>query len=128
MLEELRVSAFAVVDHRVVVVTHRAGQQDLDLAPQRRCDQAVQERIVGRRVGAKQELALRAATGDQVELPRKDLARKHGSGASKFSTRPGRWNLVGLAPFVSDSRPPRPHSGYGSTKRTSRSGLGAADR
>jgi hypothetical protein len=60
-----------------MVVAHRARQQHVDLAAQRGDDQAVEERVVGRRVRAQQELALGAAAGDQVELTRKHLAREH---------------------------------------------------
>jgi hypothetical protein len=69
----------------MVVVAHGARQQHMDLAPQRRMDQAVEERVVGRGVRAEQELALRAAASDQVELTRKHLAREHAQVASKRS-------------------------------------------
>jgi hypothetical protein len=52
----------------MIVITERARQHHLDLAPLRSLDQAVRERVVRLGVGARQELALRAATGDQVEL------------------------------------------------------------
>jgi len=45
----------------MVMVTHRARQQHVDLAAQRSSDQAIQERIIGRRVQPQQELALGAA-------------------------------------------------------------------
>lgn len=77
MLDKLRVAAHAVIDHDMIVVAHRAWQQHFDLATQRGMDEAVQDRVVGRRVGAQQKLALHAAAGDQVELSRKHLARTH---------------------------------------------------
>jgi hypothetical protein len=86
MLDELRVATGAIIDHRVVVVAHRAWQHHVDLAAQGRVDQAVQERIVGRWVGAQQELPLGAATRDQIELARYDFPREHAPPTSKFST------------------------------------------
>jgi hypothetical protein len=86
MLDELRVTTGAIIDHRVVVVAHRARQHHVDLAAHGRVAQAVQERIVGRWVGAQQELPLGAATRDQVELARQDFTREHAPPTSKFST------------------------------------------
>jgi hypothetical protein len=59
--DELGVAARAIVDRGMVVVAHRAREQYVDLAAQRGGDQAVPERVGGRRVGAEQELALGAA-------------------------------------------------------------------
>lgn len=55
----------------------RTRQQDVDLGAQRGHDQTVENGVVGRGVGAEQELALGAATGDQVELARKHLSGEH---------------------------------------------------
>jgi hypothetical protein len=45
MLDELRVTARAVVDHSMVVVAHRAREQHGDVAAQRGVDQAVPEGV-----------------------------------------------------------------------------------
>jgi hypothetical protein len=66
------------------VVAHRARQQHVDLAALCGSDQAVQESVVGDRVRTQQELAVAAATGDQVELTRKHLAREHGLAVIKI--------------------------------------------
>jgi hypothetical protein len=77
VLDELGVAPGAVIDNGVVVIAHRARQQDVDLGAQRGGDQTVEEGVVGRGVGAEQELALGAAAGDQVELARKHRSGKH---------------------------------------------------
>jgi hypothetical protein len=41
----------------------------------------------GRSVGSEQELALRTAAGDQIELLRKDLSREHASARNKTRRR-----------------------------------------
>jgi hypothetical protein len=87
MLDELRVATCSVVDHSVVVVAHHAGQEHVDVTPQGGVDQAVQEGIVGRRVGAEQELPLRAPAGDQIELAGQHLTRKHVVASSKDSAK-----------------------------------------
>ena len=79
MLGELGAATMAIVDHRVVVVRHRARQQDFDLTSLRGLDQAVRERGVRRLIGSEEELPLRATAGDHVELTGKYLARqRHG--------------------------------------------------
>jgi hypothetical protein len=61
----------------MVVIAHCTRQQDVDLGAQRGGDQTVEEGVVGRGVGAEQELALSAAAGDQVELAWKHLSGEH---------------------------------------------------
>src|SRR6188474_3242636 len=68
MLDELGIPAGPVEDHGVVVVAHRARQDHVDVAAHGGVDEAVEERVVGRVVWPQQELALGAATRDQVEL------------------------------------------------------------
>jgi hypothetical protein len=94
---KLRLRTSASIDNHVIVITHRARQHDVDLAAQRGVDQAVQEAIVGRLVRAQQELALRAATRDQVELTRKDLAWKHPSPGIKMLANLVAMDLIWLA-------------------------------
>ena len=98
MLDELGVAARAIVDHDMIVVAHRARQEHVDLAAQRGGDQAVQERVVGRRVRSQQELALAATAGDQVELTWKDLAREHAPVAIKISANRLLRGFAQLAP------------------------------
>ncbi|HSR99972.1 MAG TPA: hypothetical protein VLM79_23115, partial [Kofleriaceae bacterium] len=81
----------------MIVIAHRARQHDIDLAPPRGVDKAVQEAVVGRLVRAQQELALRAATCDQVELTWKDLAWKHTYAAIKMLANESRRDLMQLA-------------------------------
>jgi hypothetical protein len=54
-----------------------------------------------------QELALRAAAGDQVKLTWKDLARKHAGRISKLSASGLRRDFARLTSPVSDARPAR---------------------
>jgi len=65
LLDEFRVAAVAIIDDCMIMIAHRAWQQDVDVAPRRRIDEAVDERVVGGWVRAKQELTLRASSGDQ---------------------------------------------------------------
>jgi hypothetical protein len=74
ILDELRAPTIAIEDGRVVMVRLRDRQHDLDPEAGGGNRQAVDERVVGRVVGAQQKLPLRAATGDEVELPRQHFA------------------------------------------------------
>jgi hypothetical protein len=62
------------------IVARRAPAQrahdQLDLTPLRGLDQAVRERVVGFRIGPKQELPLRTTAGDHIELTGKHLTRQ----------------------------------------------------
>jgi len=46
VLDELRIAAVAVEQHRVMMVRHRGGQHDVDLEPLRSLAEAVDERVV----------------------------------------------------------------------------------
>src|SRR5687767_4487798 len=73
MLYELGILSERVEDHCMVVIRHGARKQYRDRAPLGGFDEAVGERVVGLGIGPEQELALRAAARDQVEVPGKDL-------------------------------------------------------
>jgi hypothetical protein len=75
MLEKLGVPAKAIKHDGVVVIAERAGQQNIDLVALRGFDQAIGESVVRVDVGPKQELPLRAAAGDHVELTQEHLTR-----------------------------------------------------
>src|SRR5262245_17823830 len=111
MLDELRVASLAVVDHGMVVVTHRARQEHVDLTAQGGVDQAVEEGVDGGHIGAQQELTLAAAAGDQVALARKDLTGEHGSGGSNFLASRSSRHFGKLCFKVSGIRPARPNTG-----------------
>jgi hypothetical protein len=111
MLHELRVPAVAVVDHRVVVVRHRARQQHVDPVSQRGLDETVRERVICLSVRAQQELPLRAASRDQIELARQNWARQHAGLTIKISASRLRCDLAplesplaGYRPALSESR------------------------
>jgi hypothetical protein len=73
--EEGGVVAVGILDSGVTVVAHGHGEQDAHAGPLRSERQAVDEGVVGLTVRAHQELALGAATGDQVGPSGDDLAR-----------------------------------------------------
>src|SRR5678816_780188 len=70
-----------------MVIRESAGQQDRDVAALRGVREAVEEGIVGGRVGAQQELALRAAARDHVEPSGDDLAGQAHDTSSARSER-----------------------------------------
>ena len=106
MLEERRIPAPPIEDHGMIMIAERARQHHLDLAPLRSLDQAVRERVVRLGVGPQQELALRAATGDQVELTGEHLPRqRHPCRRIKKSANPPPRDLTRLAPRTSERRP-----------------------
>jgi hypothetical protein len=93
MFEELGIPAPAIEDHGMIVIAERTRQHHLDLAPLRCLDQTVRERVVRVGVRPQQELALCAATGDQIELTGDTL-----SGLSDFRTITGQGGLPSHQP------------------------------
>jgi hypothetical protein len=106
MLEECGIPAPPIENHGMIVITEGARQHHLDLAPLRSLDQTVRERVVSFGVGPQQELALRAATGDQVELTGKHLpGQRHPCRRIKKSANSPPQDLTRLAPRTSEGRP-----------------------
>jgi hypothetical protein len=62
VLGELRNAAVSIEQNRVVMVALGDRQDDIDLEPQRRFGETVNEDLVGERIGTEQELALCAAS------------------------------------------------------------------
>ena len=106
MFDELWVPPVSIVDDCMVVVRHRARQQDVDPVAQRGHDQAVDECVVGLPVGPQQELALGAPAGDQVELARQDGTRRHAGLAIKIVASQRRRDLAKLELEVAGCRMP----------------------
>lgn len=67
-----RLEPVRVVQRAVVVIRHHLREQQLDVEPLRRLDQAVGERVVHRVVGPHQEHPLRAPPREESELPGQD--------------------------------------------------------
>ena len=87
----------------MIVIAERAWQHHLDLAPLRSLDQTVRERVVRVGVGPQQELALRAATGGQVELTGEHLPGTDiPAGVSRSRSPPQ--DHAKLAPCASECR------------------------
>jgi hypothetical protein len=61
MLDEFGIAPVAVEDRDMVMVRHRAHEQDVDPVSKRRDEQAIEVRIVRLGIGTEQELPLRAA-------------------------------------------------------------------
>jgi hypothetical protein len=74
VLDELRVATATVEEHRVVMVGLGHGEEDVDPEALCRLPEAVDERVVGDRIGPEQELTLGAPASEEIELTRKDLA------------------------------------------------------
>ena len=106
MLGELGIPATPIEDHGMIVIAECARQHHLDLAAPRSLDQTVRERVVRVGVGPQQELALRAAASDQVELTGEHLlGQRHPCRRIKKSANPPPQDLTRLAPRTSERRP-----------------------
>jgi hypothetical protein len=95
--EEVRKTRVRIGDECMVVIAHRDPAVQCDAETLRGFGEAVQVDLLDRLVGAEQELALRAATADEIGATADDLARlRHAAAESTLRAKKARSDFEAL--------------------------------